>query len=293
MSCDHFCYCGKKINSGKTCGECRKKIADEKRVLWIARRDSQKKETAQKRTQRCPVCGATFTRGSSPQKSCSKKCGLELTISKNKKLRKFLKCENCGGELPESRGVKTKFCSKDCVYENQKKSLGVSCFRCGASFSIRPSGTKKYMTGKKSIRPEIKRNFCSKECHLLWQKETRKREQSSEKKIIFSKARRMIRNAISFNREHKNFKAIFGYSKDELRAMIVGKFSSGMTLENYGKWHVDHIIPVSKFNYSGFDDVDFKRCWSLKNLQPLWAKDNFEKTDKIKKPFQPCLAIPA
>ena len=54
-----------------------------------------------------------------------------------------------------------------------------------------------------------------------------------------------------------------------------------MTWGNYGKWHVDHIIPQAFFKYTSTDDVEFKYCWSLNNLQPLWAKDNIKKKDKI------------
>ena len=66
-----------------------------------------------------------------------------------------------------------------------------------------------------------------------------------------------------------------------------------MTWENYGRngWHVDHIIPLVVHNYTTPDDIDFKKCWSLKNLQPLWEKENIAKHDKLFKPFQPSLTI--
>ena len=47
-----------------------------------------------------------------------------------------------------------------------------------------------------------------------------------------------------------------------------------MTWDNYGKWHVDHIIPKSKFKFKSIDDAGLKECWKLENLQPLWAEDN-------------------
>ena len=56
-----------------------------------------------------------------------------------------------------------------------------------------------------------------------------------------------------------------------------------MSWDNYGQngWEIDHIIPVSFFQYKSTDDVEFKYCWSLCNFQPLWKKDNIEKLDKI------------
>jgi hypothetical protein len=55
------------------------------------------------------------------------------------------------------------------------------------------------------------------------------------------------------------------------------------------KWDIDHVIPVSAFNFTRAEDVDFKHCWSLKNLRPLWRKQNISKRDKLEIPFQPAL----
>jgi 5-methylcytosine-specific restriction endonuclease McrA len=58
-------------------------------------------------------------------------------------------------------------------------------------------------------------------------------------------------------------------------------FTSEMTWENYGTyWHVDHIKPQSLFVYTSMTDDEFKKCWSLSNLQPLEAKENIRKSNK-------------
>jgi hypothetical protein len=82
---------------------------------------------------------------------------------------------------------------------------------------------------------------------------------------------------------------LVGYSLDRLRRHLERKFLPGMSWANMGSWHVDHIIPVSVFNFKTAEDVDFKKCWALKNLQPLWAADNMAKKNKLDKPFQPSL----
>jgi len=65
-----------------------------------------------------------------------------------------------------------------------------------------------------------------------------------------------------------------------------------MTWENYGTyWHIDHKIPIAVFNYEKPEDIDFRLCWSLKNLQPLEKIENIKKKDKLEKPFQPSLKI--
>jgi hypothetical protein len=72
-----------------------------------------------------------------------------------------------------------------------------------------------------------------------------------------------------------------GYTLDELMAHLELLFTDGMSWENYGEWHIDHIIPTSKFNFKSIDCEDFKECWSLSNLQPMWAKDNYSKNNRI------------
>jgi len=84
---------------------------------------------------------------------------------------------------------------------------------------------------------------------------------------------------------------VLGYDLTKLQKHLYAQFKPGMTWENYGEWHVDHKIPVAVFNFQTVDDVDFRKCWALKNLQPLWKKENMQKQDKIKGPFQPSLLL--
>jgi hypothetical protein len=54
-----------------------------------------------------------------------------------------------------------------------------------------------------------------------------------------------------------------------------------MTWDNYGEWHIDHIKPISSFTFETCDDEQFKECWSLENLQPMWGVENIKKGNKI------------
>ena len=69
--------------------------------------------------------------------------------------------------------------------------------------------------------------------------------------------------------------------RKELMKHIEGLFDLGMSWENYGKWHIDHIIPIAAFSYTSTHDAEFKKCWSINNLRPLWAKENQSKNSKI------------
>jgi len=87
------------------------------------------------------------------------------------------------------------------------------------------------------------------------------------------------------------WQSLVGYSLSDIKIHLEKQFKDGMTWENYGDWHIDHKIPQSVFNFTKPEHEDFKRCWSLKNLQPLWAKENISKGAKLNKHFQPSLLM--
>lgn len=70
---------------------------------------------------------------------------------------------------------------------------------------------------------------------------------------------------------------LLGYTIEELMNHLEKQFTEGMTWQNYGEWHVDHIKPMALFEFTSTDDEEFKECWKLENLQPLWCKDNLSK----------------
>jgi hypothetical protein len=55
-----------------------------------------------------------------------------------------------------------------------------------------------------------------------------------------------------------------------------------MTWEKFmaGEIHIDHKVPESHFKYETPEDPQFKECWALHNLQPMWAKDNIQKGNR-------------
>jgi hypothetical protein len=90
-----------------------------------------------------------------------------------------------------------------------------------------------------------------------------------------------ICNSLAGRKHGKKWEDIVGYTVEDLKKHLEKQFTEGMSWNNYGKWHLDHIIPLSVFNYSSPCDFDFKRCWSLRNLQPLWGFDNLRKNNKL------------
>jgi len=93
------------------------------------------------------------------------------------------------------------------------------------------------------------------------------------------------------NKKGRHWEDLVGYTLDELRAHIEKQFMDGMNWENYGEWHIDHIIPISRWNFTKPEHVAFKKCWALDNLQPLWAEENLSKNARLECDFQGHLAI--
>jgi hypothetical protein len=96
------------------------------------------------------------------------------------------------------------------------------------------------------------------------------------------KLKRTIRNRLRSFLKTKNlektkqFVDYIGCTVGELKQHLESKFKDGMTWENHGKWHLDHIIPLS----SASTEEDIYMLNHYTNLQPLWAEENLKKGSK-------------
>ena len=124
----------------------------------------------------------------------------------------------------------------------------------------------------------------------------RKKRKIDVKYSIDQRMSRSINKALKhngFNKNNVGWNKFVDYTVGELKDHLKSKFKKGMTWERFlnGEIHIDHKIPKIAFHYNSPNDIDFKRCWALENLQPMWAKDNIKKRATLQKPFQPSLNI--
>ncbi|MFC5584473.1 hypothetical protein ACFPOD_05075 [Nitratireductor kimnyeongensis] len=122
---------------------------------------------------------------------------------------------------------------------------------------------------------------------------TQKKRRLTAKGRIEDTMSSSLYQAVKGAKSGRRWETLVGYTVEELMAHLESLFLPGMTWENYGRggWHIDHKIPRSAFNYETPDHIDFRRCWSLDNLQPLWERDNIVKGNRLERAFQPSLAI--
>ena len=90
--------------------------------------------------------------------------------------------------------------------------------------------------------------------------------------------RDIVRRCLNGGKKQNNTFKILGYDTTKLKQRIETQFKDGMNWGNYGKWHIDHKKPISKFKKG----TSLALINSLSNLQPLWAKDNLSKGNKFK-----------
>lgn len=91
--------------------------------------------------------------------------------------------------------------------------------------------------------------------------------------------RRRFKIALKNNAKSGSAIRDLGCSIKDLKIYLESLFESGMTWDNYGKWHIDHIIPLCNFDL--LDSEQVKLACHYTNLQPLWAEDNLKKGGRI------------
>jgi hypothetical protein len=101
------------------------------------------------------------------------------------------------------------------------------------------------------------------------------------KRALENRIRSGIHQSLEHGKQGCRWETLVGYTLSDLQDHLERQFQPGMTWENMGQWHIDHIIPISFFCYTAPQDVEFRMCWRLENLRPLWAIDNIKKGSTI------------
>lgn len=168
--------------------------------------------------------------------------------------------------------------------DNTKKDgTGYTCKLC-----IKSARAVYYQNNKELI---IKRNYQNPN-RILNNKKYRanNKEKITKDKCIYLAKRRLIDEnfRIRTNLSHRLYKALKGICKStstlkllgctiaELKQHLETKFTIGMSWDNYGRWHIDHVTPCASFDLT--DPEQQRKCFHYSNLQPLWAIDNLRKS---------------
>lgn len=137
---------------------------------------------------------------------------------------------------------------------------------------------KYWIENKEKIKEKNKKyaEEHKKERNVYLKKYRKEREEKDTAYKIMNRLRHRIRESVV--NKWDTTKNLVGCSAEELLKYLESKFQEGMSFNNYGKWHIDHIRPCASFNL--VNEEEQKICFHYTNLQPLWAKDNMRKGSK-------------
>lgn len=175
------------------------------------------------------------------------------------------------------------YCCKDCKKESDIK------YREENKNRLLEQKRRYHAENRETILPK-KREYARKnprtEYKRMWKLENKERLKVNDKRRRDEEP--LYRLTINLrNRIQKVFK---GLNKSESSKEILGVdniqfvfnyieslFQSGMNWKNYGRWHIDHKIPLCTAKSS----IELKKLCHYTNLQPLWAVDNLRKSKKL------------
>lgn len=161
--------------------------------------------------------------------------------------------------------------------KNRAKTLGYSAkWRAANREAMRVKDRASYRENIESARARV-RDY--------WRRNPDKRAANARKdrarpqKKIHGRVSAAIRGSLSAVGRKGGSRVfdLLGYSRADLMRHLERQFKNGMTWDNAGEWHIDHIVPLSSFNITGPDSPEFHAAWALPNLRPLWATENQRK----------------
>jgi len=202
------------------------------------------------------------------------RCGLIAyccKVCRNKQTQKYRE------ENPE----KIRANNKKWYEENREKSLArMKKWRKENPEKIRARKKKWYEDNREKVSARMKK----------WRAEnphyTRNRNRNNPTFRLHSNLRTGLWNCLSGKQKKSHTLEYVGIDLEQLWKHFESKFTDGMTRENHGEWHVDHIRPLSSFDFDQFKEGSkeyenmLHEAWNYTNLQPLWAKDNLSKHGK-------------
>jgi len=191
-------------------------------------------------------------------------------------------CITCIVELDEEFFTKNGFICKKCRKKESSRKYREK------NRDILREKSKIYKLQNPEITKRARDKFFEENPNYLKEWVSNNRERSNEIKRKSEKKRskdevyrmtRLIRNTIRSSIKSLNYKKktktsiIIGCSIEEFIIHIKSTFTEGMTLENHGEWHFDHIKPISMAKtYEEAIELNH-----YTNFQALWALDNLKK----------------
>lgn len=171
------------------------------------------------------------------------------------------KCTRCGVEKDESEYFKRKASRLD--------GLNAKCKLCKAEIDA-----QHYQANRRTfIDQATAYRKANKETYNAYRRQLQSTKEATD--INFRLRRRLrtrVYHALTGYQKAATTMELVGCSLEDLKMYLEAQFEPGMTWENYGQWHVDHVYPLAWVDLS--DSAAQRKAFNYLNLRPLWALEN-------------------
>lgn len=182
---------------------------------------------------------------------------------KCKNVQKFEKFQISNGELHSYCRECNNEIRRHNYLKNKEKAIKYSILYNKNNKKLHQKSIKKWRHKNPDKVKQYQNTEANKQC--------RKKYQLGKGKLAQA-LRNRLRKALKTNAKKGSAVKDLGCSIAELKQYLEAQFQPGMTWENHGEWHIDHIKPLASFDLTKREEL-LQAC-HYTNLQPLWARDN-------------------
>jgi len=180
--------------------------------------------------------------------------------------------------------------TKERYQKNRDKNLIIKRARHHKNRELNNAISRSYHAANRDLSNAKRRNYYINHCDETNEKDRIRGKERHHKLYgkdpsytLRTRISALIRYSLRHGSKSKNLNDILDYTMAELRDHMENLFTENMSWDAFlrGEIHIDHKRPISSFHITSVDDPDFKICWGLENLQPLWAFDNLSKGARV------------
>jgi len=189
-------------------------------------------------------------------------------------------------KLPDGMSGKFKYCSKHNIdslsspglfnYVKDGKYRKLQCKICNRAWHKRYRDENKTIV---KVRKDRWKNENREQHNAYHRKYTNERRKVDINYRLLKQMRSRMSSALRRNHKSAKTMELTGCTMEFLRAYLESKFEDGMSWDNYGVWHIDHIIACANFNMA--DPEQQRICFHYTNLQPMWGEQNLKKGARL------------
>jgi hypothetical protein len=231
---------------------------------------------------KCPVCREDFD-GPPQRRYCSQKCKRKAADQTKRRASKRAWAErNREQQLAAQRACTVKY--RDRYSANQKARRAADplhhwkrqqeYFRRRGQYTLHDAHVTAWRTAVRRPQwhtPRMKLKLSDAEQYRI-------RYRTNPAFQLMERIRRQFKKKLQTGAGSRKLETLLGYTGEQLRGHIERQFTRAMNWENFGRWHIDHILSKRYFDLTTIEGI--RAYWALSNLRPLTAKANLEKGSK-------------